>query len=302
MQQGTRFPLGMFFVVLCACGSAWPGGHTWRVKEIFSNADGTIQYVEVWEANGTAGETGTAGHNVASNTNSFTIPSNVAAPTTNRSLLLATQGFADLGVVAPDYVLPSNFFDVNGDSISYTPFHTVTFVAGQLPTDGQTALLANLTTAPNSPQNYAGQTGMVDLGGGDPPPAVPALIVGVPDGIEDGSRLVLSYDTATCTGNASHQVVYGFGSALPVALGGVLGVSGAACSVAANPFNWTGVPDPTVDASRLLWFLMLATDDGTVEGSWGTDAQGLERVGPGPEGSSDQCGITTKDLRNACGI
>ena len=179
------------------------GGHTWRVKEFFSNADGTIQYVEVWEANGTPGEAGTANHNVSSNSNVFTIPSNVATPTTNRSLLLATQSFADLGVVTPDYIIPEKFFSVTADSITYSPFHTVTFGAGQFPTDGVLALAANLTQVVNSPSNYAGDTGSVNLV--DPPPGVPAtgldpLRADKSGGQQDGSILALNFDVSTCTG------------------------------------------------------------------------------------------------------
>jgi len=61
-------------VVATFASQAFAGGHTWRVKEIFSNADGTIQYIETWEANGTKGETGTANHDITSGTNIFTIP------------------------------------------------------------------------------------------------------------------------------------------------------------------------------------------------------------------------------------
>ena len=289
-------------VILFALQPAMGGGHTWRVKEMFSSADGSIQYVEVWEANGTPGEIGTANHNVTSNTNVFTIPSNVASPTTNRSLLLATQGFADLGVVTPDYIIADNFFSVNGDSISYTPFHTVTFGPGQLPTDGVHALAADLSVVVNSPQNYAGEAGSVDLSPG--PPAVPgegAVPLTVAKTVADGSQLQLTFDTATCTGNTDHQVVYGFGSTLPASPGGTFGVSGASCGVGASPFAWLGVPDPSKDASGLLWFLMESTDGVATEGSWGHDSAGGERVGPGAGGSSGQCGITGKDLSNTCG-
>jgi hypothetical protein len=281
------------------------GGHTWRVKEIFSNADGTIQYVEVWEANGTPGEVGTANHMVTSNANSFTIPQNVASPTTNRSLLLATQGFADLGVVTPDYIIVDNFFALDGDSISYTPLHTVTFGSGDLPTDGVLALLADLTTAVNSPQNYAGEMGSVDLGASSPP-AVPAagaapLVVAKSGGGGDGAQLELSFDTSTCSGNPDHQVVFGTGSFLPAAPGGAFAVSGAACAVGGSPFVWESVPDPSADPSRFLWFLVLATDGTDLEGSWGLDADGVERLGPGVNGSSGQCGLADKDVSNNCG-
>ena len=45
--------------------------------------------------------------------------------------------------------------------------------AGQLPTDGVNSLSPDLTTGPNSPTNYAGETGSVDAGG-EPVPSVSA--------------------------------------------------------------------------------------------------------------------------------
>ena len=99
--------LAVFLVAVFVAQSAFAGGHTWRVKEIFSNQDRTIQYIETWEALGGNLEIATAGHNITSTTNLFTIPTNVASPTGFRSLLFATQGFADLGVVTPDYIISS---------------------------------------------------------------------------------------------------------------------------------------------------------------------------------------------------
>ena len=38
------------------------GAHTWDVWEVFSNADGTVQFVEIRETGGGAFETGIGGH------------------------------------------------------------------------------------------------------------------------------------------------------------------------------------------------------------------------------------------------
>jgi hypothetical protein len=56
-----------------------------------------------------------------------------------------------------------------------------------------------------------------------------------------------------------------------------------------------------VDASDFLWFVVIATDSQSTEGSWGLASNGAERVGPAAGGSSGQCGITAKSLVNACG-
>ena len=116
-----------------------------------------------------------------------------------------------------------------------------------------------------------------------------------------GGQLELTFDTATCDGNADHQVVHGFGSGLPGSVGPVFNVLGAACAIGGSPFQWSSVPDPTADASGLVWFLVQATDGGTVEGSLGRDSVNAERQGPGVGGHSGQCGNTEKDVSNSCG-
>lgn len=159
-------------IALAAALPAYGGGHTWRVSEVFSNADGTIQYVEVGEAFGGAVEVNVAGHAVTSNTNSFTIPANVAAPTTLRKILIATPAFAALpGAPTPDYILPPGsvpFFATGGDSVRYVPYDTYTFGAGIVPTDGVQSLNRDGSVGCNTPENYAGVVGFVNAGCGTP--------------------------------------------------------------------------------------------------------------------------------------
>lgn len=148
---------------------AFAGSHTWDVNEVFSNADGTIQFVELREANGTNFEVGVGGHLISSSSfaHSFAIASNVASPTANRHLLFATQAFADLpGAPTPDQIIPAGlvpFFDVNGDTVSYNPYDS--FVFGAVPTDGVHSMNDGGVVAVNSPTNYAGDTGSVDASG-----------------------------------------------------------------------------------------------------------------------------------------
>jgi hypothetical protein len=153
-----------------ATSVAFAGRHTWDVSEVFSNADGTIQFVELVEANGTPGEIAVGGQLIASASlaHSFAIASNVDSPTSNRHLLFATQSFADLpGAPTPDQIIPAGlipFFDINGDTVSYGPYDT--FVFGAVPTNGIDSMNDGGVVAPNSPTNYAGATGSVDASGG----------------------------------------------------------------------------------------------------------------------------------------
>src|SRR5262245_35768784 len=83
--------------------------HLWIFSEIFSNASGTIQFIEMEECCGADNETFLAQKWVKSvGTNKqFTFPANLPCTncTAHKHLLLATQSFADLpGAPAPDYI------------------------------------------------------------------------------------------------------------------------------------------------------------------------------------------------------
>lgn len=159
-----------FLVVLCANAEA--ASHLWRINEVFSNADGTVQFIELKESAGSAFENGVGGKTVTSTLKTFTIPENVAGSTANKHLLLATSAFAALpGAPTPDYIIVSNFFAMNGDTLKYAPafnYDTFIFGAGALPTDGVNSIQItnytthSFTTGPNSPTNYAGQSGSVN--------------------------------------------------------------------------------------------------------------------------------------------
>lgn len=290
--------------------NALAGGHTWRINEIFSNTDGTIQFIEMKEIGGGAFETATNGNRITSNTKSFTLTSNVVSPTSFKHILFGTAAFAALsGAPTPNYIIPANFFSVSGDTVSYIPYDNpgfLSFVAGELPTDGIQSLNrgdgTEIVTDINSPTNYAGVTGSVDLSPSPP---------GVPDGAGGGTpmtvqaldlagtQLSVDWDAATCSGATDHRIIYGEGSDLPIAPGGVFGVTGSVCGIGAPPYIWDPAPS-AADGSGLIWWIVVV-GDGTKEGPWGDDSSGAERIGPGPAGSSGQCGVTTKSLSNACG-
>jgi hypothetical protein len=41
------------------------------------------------------------------------------SPTANKRVLIATQGFEALGLVAPDYVIPNGFLPTNGGTLNF---------------------------------------------------------------------------------------------------------------------------------------------------------------------------------------
>lgn len=161
-------------VVLSTGGLARGASHLWRVNEVFSNASGTIQFIELHECCGAMAENFIGGHNMFCDVTggNFVFPGHLAGDTANRYLLLATTTFAALpGAPTPDYIIPANFFAINGDTIRYSTsanYDFFTFGAGQLPTGGvQSVQLTNYTpdqfvVGVNSPTNYAGQTASVN--------------------------------------------------------------------------------------------------------------------------------------------
>lgn len=292
--------------VSLAAPAAWAGAHTWDVWEVFSNADGTIQFVEIREANGTNFETGIGGHAILANPsgNTFTIPASVASPTANKSYLIATPGFAALpGAPTPNAIENTGFlFAPTDTSVQYNPYDTATWTAGALPTDGIHSLQRTgpglpLVVSTNSPTNYAGTTGSVNAA--PPIPGVPGLLVSKVT--SDGASLQITFNTATCGDGNDHQILYGDRSGLPAALGGTFTPLGGACSIGTtSPYGWAGTPN-AADGSGLLWFLVVGEDNAGKEGPWGQQSGSLERSGPGTGGASNVCSATAKDTASTCG-
>ena len=85
------------------CGNAWAAFHNWKVNEIYSNASGTVQFIEFSTASGT--EQFVSGHFVASSSgatnNSFTFPNDLQGSTANKKFLVATSGFQALAGLRP---------------------------------------------------------------------------------------------------------------------------------------------------------------------------------------------------------
>ncbi len=150
--------------------------HTFSIEEVYSNADGTIQFVLLQESSGLngqnlwAGQTLTATHAGRSKTVAF--PSNLpSAATANRYVLVATQGYLDaanagvggFSAVFPDYVLPNQFLPTDGGNINFAGVDNVTYAP--LPTDGTQALYTPLTSgqyvAVNQARNFAGAVATV---------------------------------------------------------------------------------------------------------------------------------------------
>ncbi|ANM29727.1 hypothetical protein ABI59_09280 [Acidobacteria bacterium Mor1] len=137
------------------------------------------------------------------------------------------------------------------------------------------------------------------------PPAVPAGTglsepASVAKLTADGSSLDLTWDVDSCCAVSAHHLIHGLSADLPAAAQGTFNVAGSQCSTGSfGNFNWTGVPQPA--QGDFVWWILLANDGGTAEGSWGEDSAGFERSGPGPGGISNTCGLSARSLANTCG-
>ena len=138
----------------------------------------------------------------------------------------------------------------------------------------------------------------------------PASPPGVPDGImpattpmrvaklsPNGADLRVLFDTG-CPDAVNHDLIAGFSASLPTVLGGTYTPSGSSCATGGSPFIWNLVPLPA--SGDFLWWVIVADDGVSFEGSWGKDSIG-ERNGTGSNGASGLCGNTDKDLTNPCG-
>jgi len=136
--------------------------HTFQIDEIFSNADGTVQYVVLREAAGFSAQQFLGGQSFTSThagvTKTFTFPGNLpSSATAGRKFLIATPGFAALGLVTPDYVFLNNgFLATDNGTLNYAGVDQVTYVS--VPTDGVSAISRTGAVVPSAPVNFAGSS------------------------------------------------------------------------------------------------------------------------------------------------
>jgi hypothetical protein len=150
--------------------------HTYQIDQIYSNADGTIQFVVLHEAAGLNGQNFLSGHTLSSTqagtTQTYTFMKDLPggsmdgyggmpSPTAFTRVLIATQGFAALGLVTPDYVIPNGFIPLANGMLNYAGVNFVSYAT--LPTDGVSAIFPNaaITVAQNLATNFAGVSASV---------------------------------------------------------------------------------------------------------------------------------------------
>ena len=138
--------------------------HTYKIEQLYSNADGTVQFIVLHEAARADGQEFWAGHELRSTSNAgtktYTFPNNLPRDdTANTRVLIATEGFAALHILTPDYVIPNGFLATKAGSVNFADVDE--FGYASLPTDGVMALKSNGVPVPNVATNFAGQSASV---------------------------------------------------------------------------------------------------------------------------------------------
>jgi hypothetical protein len=138
---------------------------TFQIEAVYSNADGSIQFVVLHETAGSNGQQVLSGgglvityHPLGKLANKlFTFLHDLpSSQTADRRVLIASQGLADLGIITPDYVFPNQFLFTGPATLGFSGVDSVNYAA--LPTDGVNAIARDGTIVPNVATNFAGDS------------------------------------------------------------------------------------------------------------------------------------------------
>jgi hypothetical protein len=154
--------------------AAPPADAAFVVDQLYSNADGSIQFVVLRETAGQDGLHRVAGQaltvTTAGRARTFTLPTDLGSDdTSRRSVLIATRGYADaarddpqFAAVPPDYVMDPRFLPTTAGTIA---FGGDTFAYPDLPSDGFSAVYrSGEAIRDNRAQNFTGANFSVPVG------------------------------------------------------------------------------------------------------------------------------------------
>jgi hypothetical protein len=153
--------------------SALANFHTFRIQELYTNADGTIQFLVLREAQSLNGEDvwwfkKLTSYRTGQSAVEFEFPRDLpTSETAQKYVLVATPAFAALGLITPDYVIPSGFLGLKGGQVDFAGVDAIAF--DPLPSDGLSALFRDGSVGPNVARNFRGESASVKAS--PPPPA-----------------------------------------------------------------------------------------------------------------------------------
>ncbi len=148
-----------FFTVLLISLNADADHHLWKIHEVFSNADESVQYIQLHS--GESGQGNLAGQSLVSHNAEhsidFLFDKNLEGDTTNANLLLATSAFAELTGLEPDFIIPAEFVSVSGGRLTFADgADEFQFQRESLPLNGTQALNREGLPVNADPRNLSG--------------------------------------------------------------------------------------------------------------------------------------------------
>jgi len=156
----------LFAAIAClsAASVASAAFHLFRIEQIYSNADGTVQFIVLHESTFSNFENQWTGQSLTSTgagpQRTYVFPNGLGSTqTSNKRALVATEGFAALGLVTPDYVVPNGFLQIPNGTVNFAGVSQVTYTG--LPTDGKNAMNATGGVIQNVATNFAGHSASV---------------------------------------------------------------------------------------------------------------------------------------------
>jgi Ca2+-binding RTX toxin-like protein len=175
--------------------------HQYRINELYSNASGSIQFIEMKVGN-FSGESQWSGVTLTSTRDgvqhSFVFPSNLPnTNTANTTVLITTQGFADVALVTPDFVVPDGFLFTAGGSLNFGNVDTITY--GALAGGGALSVDRIGVQATATPKNFSGVSGTLPV-----PPTTELVII---TGTAGDDTLTGTANTETIDGLAGNDTL-----------------------------------------------------------------------------------------------
>ncbi len=156
--------LAVFCVAVTIARPAQAAFHLWTLNEIYTNSSGSLQFIELKDPSGGQNFVGSqqiSVSNVAGTlTHTFTLPNvTLSGSTLNHDLLFGTLAEQSAGGPTPDFIIPDGFLFSGGGTINFFGANSGAYTS--LPTDGVLSRTWAGGNAVNSPQNFAGQIGVV---------------------------------------------------------------------------------------------------------------------------------------------
>ena len=169
MFQKLRTRIALAVLLLAISVGAYSSFHEWRINEVYSNASGTLQFIELTTT--FSGQEFLTNRQISSSqggpANVFTFLNDLPSGTAGKKFLIGTAGVAAASGVTPDYIIPDGFIFTSNVTINFAGVDSVAYMS--LPTDGTLSVNSTGATATNSPTNFAGTTGTVVVTNPTPP-------------------------------------------------------------------------------------------------------------------------------------